>query len=608
MHGKIKRAVGRLSYLRQALGLIWNAAPTWTAVWAVLVLVQGVLPAIPVYLSRLLVNYLVAAKVAGSSRESLVPVLVIAVAIAGALMLTTLLQGSSEWLRTALSEVVQDHISGLVHAKSMQVDVAFYESADYYDRLHQARTEAKTRPFALLESISALARNGITFLAMAAVLLPYGLWLPLALVAGTVPAFLVLLRFNRRYHAWWEQTTADRRRAEYDDTILSHSNAAAELRLFDLGGYYASAYQSLRRRLRGERLSLSRDQNLARLGASAVGLAVSGLTMIYMLRAAIAGAATLGDLALFYQAFNQGQGLLRSLLGSVGEIYGNSFFLGNLFEFLALQPQVVDPANPAPLPAELAQGIRFRHVTFHYPGSTPAALRDFSLDVPAGRITAIVGANGAGKSTLIKLLCRFYDPAAGCVQVDGLDLRDLSLADLRRRISVLFQFPLTYFATAGQNIAVGDLAASPTALEIEAAARAAGAHELITRLPNGYATTLGKAFGVGIDLSGGEWQRIALARAFLRQAPIVILDEPTSFMDSWAEAEWLERFRELVQGRTVLIITHRFTTARYADIIHVMQDGQVVESGHHDDLVAGDGMYARSWTRQVAQTQAAPIT
>jgi ATP-binding cassette subfamily B protein len=489
----------------------------------------------------------------------------------------------------------------------MQVDVAFYESADYYDRLHRASREAKTRPLALLESIGALSRNGITFLAMAVVLLPYGVWLPLALVVGTVPAFVVLLRFNRRYHAWWERTTSDRRLAEYDDTILSNSNAAAELRLFDLGGYYSSAFQSLRRRLRGERLSLSRDQNLARLVASAVALAVSGLTMIYMIRAAIAGAATLGDLALFYQAFNQGQGLLRSLLANVGEIYGNSFFLGNLFEFLALQPRIFDPAKPVPLPADLMQGIHFRHVTFHYPGSTRAALRDFSLEIPARRITAIVGANGAGKSTLIKLLCRFYDPAAGCVQLDGLDLRELSLTELRRRISVLFQFPLTYYATAGQNIAVGDLASAPTMAEIVAAALAAGAHELIARLPNGYDTTLGTAFGDGIDLSGGEWQRIALARAFLRQAPIIILDEPTSFMDSWAEADWLERFRDLVRGRTVLIITHRFTTAKYADIIHVMQDGQVIQSGSHDELVAGDGLYARSWARQMAHSQTSTI-
>ena len=230
-----------------------------------------------------------------------------------------------------------------------------------------------------------------------------------------------------------------------------------------------------------------------------------------------------------------------------------------------------------------------------------------ALEIPARRITAIVGANGAGKSTLIKLLCRFYDPAAGCVQLDGLDLRELSLTELRRRISVLFQFPLTYYATAGQNIAVGDLASAPTMAEIVAAALAAGAHELIARLPNGYDTTLGTAFGDGIDLSGGEWQRIALARAFLRQAPIIILDEPTSFMDSWAEADWLERFRDLVRGRTVLIITHRFTTAKYADIIHVMQDGQVIQSGSHDELVAGDGLYARSWARQMAHSQTSTI-
>jgi ATP-binding cassette, subfamily B, bacterial len=311
---------------------------------------------------------------------------------------------------------------------------------------------------------------------------------------------------------------------------------------------------------------------------------------------------TLGDLALFYQAFYQGQSLMRTLLGNAGQIYANSLFLGNLFEFLGLEPHVVSPPYPIPAPSVIKEGIRFEQITFRYPGSERIALQDFNLTIPAGQVVAIVGANGAGKSTLVKLLCRFYDPEAGLITLDGIDLRAISLEELRRLITVLFQWPVPYHATASQNIAIGDVHAAPSAVEIEAAARGAGAHEVIARLPREYDTLLGRWFADGTELSGGEWQRIALARAFLRQAQIIVLDEPTSFMDSWAEAEWLERFRALVHGRTALIITHRFTTAMRADVIHVMQNGQIVESGSHDELLARGGLYAQSWAAQMRLT------
>ncbi|MCA1994987.1 MAG: ATP-binding cassette domain-containing protein, partial [Coleofasciculus sp. S288] len=274
-----------------------------------------------------------------------------------------------------------------------------------------------------------------------------------------------------------------------------------------------------------------------------------------------------------------------------------------LFEFLRLEPQVIDPPQPKPAPTQLKMGIQFQNVTFRYPGSERPVLSNFNLTIPAGKIVAIVGDNGAGKSTLIKLICRFYDPEAGCIKLDGTDVRDLSVEEYRRLITALFQFPIPYYVTAAQNIALGDLSATPSQAEIEAAAQAAGIHETITRLPNGYDTMLGKWFPGGAELSGGEWQRLALARSFLRRAQIIILDEPTSAMDPWAEFDWLERFRTLANGRSALVITHRFTLAMRADIIHVMREGQIVESGSHDELLADGGLYAQSWQ---AQMQASP--
>lgn len=598
---KLQGFLVQLSYLPLAFRLVWKAARGWTLIWAVLLVVQGLLPIAPVYLTRLLVNGLVATIRTGSSWEGIQQLLVPAALMAGVLVLQELLQSLMEWIRTGQAELVQDYLRSLIHEKSVAVDLAFYESAEYYDRLHRARDDASSRPLTLLENVGSLLQDSITLLAMATVLIPYGLWLPLILFVSTLPALYVVLRFNRRYHHWWQQTTTDRRWTQYYDYMLTYDEVAAELRLFGLGSHFQSAYQELRRRLRTENLKLIKDQSLARLGAGVAALLTSGIAMAWMVWQTLQGWITLGDLALFYQAFNQGQSLMRSLLGNVGQIYSNSLFLGNLFEFLDLEPQVVDLPNPLPVPSTLKKEICFRQVTFRYPGSQRLALHDFNLTIPAGQVVAIVGANGAGKSTLVKLLCRFYDPENGYIELDGIDIRNLVIEKLRRRITVLFQFSVQYHATASENIALGDLSAAPTKAEIKAAAQGAGAHEVIDRLPQGYDTLLGKWFIDGTDLSGGEWQRIALARAFLRQAQILVLDEPTSFMDSWAEAEWLKRFRTLVLGRTAIIITHRFTTAMRADMIHVMDNGQIVESGNHDQLLAQGGLYAQSWT---AQTQA----
>jgi ATP-binding cassette subfamily B protein len=260
-----------------------------------------------------------------------------------------------------------------------------------------------------------------------------------------------------------------------------------------------------------------------------------------------------------------------------------------------------------PVPRDLQRGIAFNNVSFSYPDATTKALDNFTLTIPSEKIVAIVGPNGAGKSTLLKLLCRFYDPDEGSIAIDGKDLKDFALDDLRRLITVLFQQPFHYNTTVRENILYGDLKLEATEAEIEAAVRAAGAEEIVSRLPEKSQTLLGRWFAGGTELSVGEWQRIALARAFLRRAPIIILDEPTSALDPWAEADWLERFRQLAFGRTSIVITHRFTTAMHADVIHVMDRGRIVESGSHQRLIEQHGLYAQSWSRQNLLTQSRKV-
>jgi ATP-binding cassette subfamily B protein len=538
--------------------------------------------------------------------ESFRPVVILAVLLGVTLLLTELLQTGIEWARSNQSEFIQDHISALIHKKSVAVDLSFYDSADYHDHLYRARQDASSRPQALLESAGSLLQNSITLLGMASILVPYGIWLPLVLLLSTLPAFYVVLSYNQRYHKWWERTTQEWRWVQHYDWMLTALQAAPEIRLFGLGDHFQSAYRTLRGHLRGERLDMIKRQSLARLGAGASALAISGAAMAWMVHLALKKLVTLGDLVLFYQAFQRGQALLRSLLSNLGQMYANSVFLGNLFEFLDLRPKIVDPPDPSPVPVPLGQGIRFRNVSFSYPGSERAALQSFDLTIRPGQVVAIVGSNGAGKSTLVKLLCRFYDPTNGNIEWDGIDIRNFSVSEFRKSVSVLFQSALQYQATVRENIAFGDVASTPTQARIEDAAQGAGAQDMVLRLPHGYDTLLGKWFAEGAELSGGEWQRLALARAFLRKAQLIILDEPTSAIDSWAEADWLDRFRDLAQGRTGIIITHRFTVAMRADLIHVMQDGKIVESGTHEELVRRDGLYAQSWAAQYQANQTIP--
>jgi ATP-binding cassette subfamily B protein len=565
--------------------------------WAAILLLQGIIPVAVVWLTKPLVNSLQVAVGSGVNRETIQPLLAIALAL-GTLMLTSeLLKVALQWISMSQSELVQDHLNDLLHAKATELDLAFYESPDFHDRLHRVR-DAGARPLGLLESFGGLAQNLVTVVGIGALLLSYGVAIVLILVAGTVPALLVVMRGSRQQHEWWKQTTIDRRRTQYFGDLLTLGQHAAEMRVFGLAAHFRQRFRELRRRLRAERMRLYRRQSLARLGAEAIAMLSAAGAIAWMVWRAILGRATLGDIALFAQAFQRAQGLVRSLLMNIGQIHNNGLFLETLFEYLDLQPIVVAPPNPVPVP-QGRPSIRFDDVSFRYPATDRLALEHFSLTIPAGRTVAIVGSNGAGKSTLVKLLCRFYDPTSGLVELDGIDLRRFDPVELRRSMTVMFQLPVSFQGSVRENITLSDLSRAGDTGEVESAARDAGLGELVSRLPAGYDTTLGKAFTGGTELSGGEWQRLALARSYFRRSPLIVLDEPTSSMDSWSEAQWFERFRHLATGATAIIITHRLTIARRADDIHVMENGTIVESGSHDALLEQGGRYARSWANQV---------
>jgi ATP-binding cassette subfamily B protein len=595
---KIALLRSQAPYIPQTMRLVWQATGMWMVAWLALLLVQGVLPVGIVYVTRQVVDSLVGVVKNGGVLSGINTYdIVFPLCVLGALLVgEQILRSAGQWVRTIQSERIQDFMTGLIHDQALAADLSFYDSPAYYDRLHRAQMDAKSRPLALLEGMGSLGQNSLTLAGMALLLVSYSPWIPLLLLFGTLPALWVALRYAVRFNDWRLRNTVEERRCHYFDWLLTMREAAPELRLFALGGHYRDAYQRLRARLRGEKIALEKGQLAAELGAGTLALLTTALAMLWMIFRTISGKASVGDIVLFYQAFGQGQRLMATLLRNTGEIYRNMLFLENLFELLNIEPRVRDPLSPLPVPA-IHEVVRFENVDFRYPESDRMILQGFNLTLKAGEIAALVGENGEGKTTLIKLLCRFYDPENGRITVDGFDLRSLRLAEWQRQITVLFQEPMRYHVTAAENIAHGDIGAATGPEEIERAAHAAGAHDLIARLPNGYATALGRWFG-GVELSTGEWQRVALARAFLRKARLIILDEPTSMLDVWAEAKWFARFRSLAAGCTVLIISHRLTTTMQADVIHVMQRGKIIESGTHADLLKQGARYREAWEGQ----------
>ena len=594
MKDKIKKLRSQLPYLPKTFRLIWEASRWWTVAWAALLLLGGILPVAVVYLVKPIIDNvsLLAGKGTDGIDALIVPVVLLGVVV-------FLLPISSSLLglvRSIQAEKIQDHVKMQIHAKAVALPLSFFETPRYHDMLYRANVDALSRPAALLENVGLFVQNLITLAGLLVIMAPLAWWVPLVLAAAAIPALAIALRFTLRFHAWRTSNTAGERRLRYFDYVMTDSEHASEMRLFGLGGFFKQRYEAQRAKIRSGYFSLLRSEFLAESLSLAIGFMVLAFVMGWALYETLSGAVSIGFLSMFYIAFTQAQRIVRSLLGNASELYKNILFLENLFEFLAIE--IEDRKYKHTLPDSTGYAIVFDKVSFRYPHSDRMALNGLSLTLQAGKITAIVGTNGAGKSTLVKLLCRFYDPDSGAIRLNGMPLHHIAPEEMHRHMTVLFQNYMRYHMSVRENIALSNAREGQAA--IIAASRSAGSHDFVEKLDQGYETMLGRWFG-GAELSGGEWQRIALARAFMRDTGLIILDEPTSALDSWGEIDWLSRFRSLCHGKTALIITHRFTTARHADVIHVMDKGKIVESGTHDELIRLGGRYASSWEKQTRE-------
>lgn len=587
--------------LKRAIALVWQSTPRLTAITVVLLLVQGVLPLVSLYLMKLLIDAVTNRVGMGPSAFDGVLLLVILAGVTA--LIGDLFRSVSGYTSEAQSQTVTDFIHDTLHAKSIELDLEYYENAHFYNALHRAQQESIYRPQRILNSLVQLAQNGISLMAIAALLISLHWSIALVLFVAALPGLFVKLQHTGKLYRRQRGWTLTERIAYYFHLMLTQDSYAKEIRLFDLGTLFRQRYQTLRQQIREEKLALARGRSLAELATQSSGTIAVFTACGFIAYQTIQGQISLGSLVMYYQAFQRGQGFLRELLTSLASLYENSLFLSHLYEFVDLKPTVINPYPAQAVPNPIKTGVVFEGVSFTYPHSQRPLLEEINLTIKAGETVALVGENGAGKTTLIKLLCRLYDPSSGRITVDGIDLRDFHSTDWRREISVVFQDYVRYNLTVRENIGFGNRENWVEDKDIRKAAQKAGADRVIDRLPHGYSTTLGTQFDEGEELSIGEWQKVAIARAFLREAQILILDEPTSALDARAEAEVFEQFRQLIQGKTAILISHRLSTVKMVDRIFVLEQGRIVESGSHEDLLNLGGTYARLFKIQAQYYQ-----
>ncbi len=577
--------------LKRSILWVHQLAPKWLWALAGITILAGLIPLASVYLTREIVDAVTGLDPGDAATTSR---LVVALGLLAAfLILSELLEGATTLIRSHYDEIVADAIQSQIHEVTVRTEFKHFENADYFNQMDLATSGAAEEVTGAIDNLLTILQHALTLGTLLVVIARLNPWLMLILVGAAVPTLWVSLRQSRRHHALRKALTPDHRRASYYDWLLQSSEPAGEIRVFDLGAHFRARFRSLRAKVRGEQLRLDQRHLFHRMGTQFFGLALVAAAMAFVVLQALRGQITPGDVAMFYRTLRYGQGVGVDFARALGAVFKNTIFLQDFYAFLDRPPEATPTNNPVPIPEPLRHSIEFRNVTFAYPGEQTPAIEHLNLRIPASKITAIIGPNGSGKTTLMKLLTRLYHDYQGTIQIGGTELSRFSPAEFRKQVATLFQSPMDYHLSLRENITLG-ASRSVTEADVQAAAQAAGLDPLLKTLPDGLDTLLGKWLHDGRELSGGEWQRVALARALIDRSPIVMLDEPTSNMDPWAEAAWMRRVREHLAGRTLIIITHRLSIARQADHVAMVRDGRVIAEGPPAVLQGQDGDFSQA--------------
>lgn len=582
----------------KAYALVWEAHKGAAVVMGLVALFTGLLPISQAWVGKLIVDEVVAAVTNRSDPLAAFWITAPYLAIEFVLLTVgTVLNQVRSLAEHMLNARLGNSINTAIIRKALTLDLHYFEDAQFYDKLQNARRESNWRAMSIINTSFNLASNTITLASFAVGLLAFSPLVALVLFGATIPSFVVQTRYSKLTFRLLTWRAPEFRKMNYLEHLLTVDHSAKEIKLFGLGEPLLGRYQDLFWEFYREDANLAKRRSVISVLWGLLATVSYYGSYAWIVWRTVNGQITIGDMTFYLTLFRQSQGTFQGIFYNTGQLYESGLFLENLFGFLSLAPQMIK-GKGRKVPHPIQQGIEFRGVSFRYPDREEYALRDVNLIVRPGEKVALVGANGAGKTTLIKLLTRLYDPTEGTILLDGVDLREYELDDLRESIGVIFQDFVRYQVSARENIGFGQIDELENEPRIRSASERGGADEVVAQLPKGYDTVLGRWFEKGAELSGGQWQKIALGRAFMRDSEVLVLDEPTAALDAEREYEIFQRFRELTSGRIAFLISHRFSTVRMADRIVVIENGTIGEVGTHQELLTLAGTYARLFNMQ----------